>query len=68
LPGNSIRADVGIALIEGGDDHVDILAQHGALFAVERQAVQHRQRIRGNGGAELLDDVAVIVVVRGLDQ
>ena len=55
---SSIRRDVDL----------DIVAEDAALFAVERQAVEHRQRIRRNRGAEPLDDVAVVVVVRRLDE
>ena len=57
-----------VGFVEGADFDFDLLAQHAALSAIERQAVQHGQRIGRNGGAEPLDDVAVIVVMRRLDQ
>ena len=52
----------------GDDVDVDIVAEHAAAAAIERQAVQHGQRVRRNRRAQPLDDIAVIVVMRRLDQ
>src|SRR5260370_21289334 len=57
-----------IALLKSRNDDFDIITEYAPLLAVERKAVKHRERIRGNGGAEPLDDVSVIVVVRRFDQ
>ena len=57
-----------IALVEGRNDDFDIVTEHAPLLAVERKAVKHRERIRGNGGAQPLDDVSIVVVVRWFDQ
>src|SRR5260370_33362867 len=57
-----------IALVKGRNDDFDIITEYAPLLTVERKAVKHRERIRGNGGAEPLDDVSVIIVVRRFDQ
>ena len=43
-------------------------AQHAALGAIERKAVQRRQRVGGDRRARPLDDIALVIVVRRLDQ
>ena len=63
-----VRLDARVGFVEGADFDFDIVAKHAALFAIERQAVEHSQRIRRNGGTEPLDDIAIVVVVRRLDQ
>ncbi len=68
LPRDALRPDVSIGLVVSGDFDLDILAQHSALFAIEREAVHHRQRVRRNRRTEPLDHVAIVVVVRRLDQ
>ena len=68
LPRNALRADARIGLIESRDFDLDVVAEHAPLLAIERQPIHHRQRVRRNGGTQPLDDVAVVVVVRRLDQ
>jgi hypothetical protein len=68
LPRNALRFDARIRLVEGGDVDDDVVAEHAALVAVQSQAIQHRQSIGRNRGAEPLNDVSVVVVVRRLDQ
>ena len=65
---NTLRVDARIRFVEGLDIDGDVIAEHAALPAVERQAIQHRQRIGRNRGAQPLNDVSVFVVVRWLDQ
>ena len=67
-PAMLVRPDARVRLVDGRDLDVDVVAEHAALFAFERQSVQHGQRVRGNGRAQPLDDVAVVVVVRRLDE
>jgi hypothetical protein len=47
---------------------LNIGAEHLAGAAVQRETVHHRQRVRWHSGAKPLDDVAVVVIVRGLDK
>jgi hypothetical protein len=52
LPGNAFGTNAGVGFIEGADHDLDIFAQHAAIPAVERQAIQNRQRIRRNSGTD----------------
>ena len=63
-----VGPDAGVGLVPDGDPDLDVVAQHAALGAVERKAVQRRQRVGGNRRARPLDDIALVVVVRRLDQ
>src|SRR5580704_4257731 len=65
---NAIRPDMRISFVQRLDDDVDVIPQHAPLLAVERKAIDHRQRVRRNRRPQPLDDVAVIVVVRWFDQ
>ena len=60
--------DAGVGLVEGGDVDLDIVAEHAALAAIQRQPVQNRQRVGRNRRTPPLDDIAVVVVMRRLDQ
>ncbi len=62
------RTDARVVLIHGLDVDLNLRPEHAARAAVEREAVHHRQRVRRHGGAEPLDDVAIVVIVRGLDE
>jgi hypothetical protein len=68
LPRNAARTGMGVRFVQRLDDNVYVIAEHASLLAVERKTVDYRQCIRGNGRSQPLDDVAVIVVVRWLDQ
>jgi hypothetical protein len=63
-----LRPDPGVDLVERIDVDVDVIAQHPPLARLVDQAVDGRQRVRGNERPEPLDDVTVVVVVRRLDQ
>jgi hypothetical protein len=57
-----------IALVIGVDLDLDLGAQDPRLGAFGQQAVDARQAVGGNGRAAPLDDIALLVVMRGLDQ
>src|ERR1051325_8435447 len=67
-PRQPLRADARVGLVEGVNVERDAVAQDPALRAVARQPVQRRQRVRRDRRAQPLDDVAIVVVVRWLDQ
>ena len=62
------RTDAGIGLVEGVDLDLDVIAEHATVRAVAGDAVEAGERVRRDRRAEPLDDVAVIVVMRRLDQ
>ena len=66
--GQAIGADAGIGLVKGVDVDRDVIAEHAAGGAILRQPVERRQRVRWYGGSKPLDDVAVVIVMRRLDQ
>jgi hypothetical protein len=68
LARETLDADAGVVLVHGLDVDVDVVAEDAPLAAVEGEAMHDGERVRWNGGAEPLDDVAVVVVVRGLNQ
>ena len=68
LPRNALRLDARIRLVDGGDVDDDVVTEYAPLLAVQSQTIQHCQRIGRNRGAEPLNDVSVVVVVRWLDQ
>ena len=53
---------------EGTEFEIDLGPQHAAIGAILRDAVKRRQRVRRDRRAQPLNDVAVVVVMRGLDQ
>jgi hypothetical protein len=61
-------ADAGVDFVEGVDVDVDIIAEHAAVGAILGETVQRGQRIRRDRRAQPLDDIAVVVVMRRLDQ
>ena len=63
-----LRPDARVRLVERMDLELDVVAEDAPLGAIARQAVERGQRVRRNRRAEPLDDVAVVVVVRRLDQ
>jgi hypothetical protein len=68
LADDALRPDAGIGLVARGDADLDVLAEHFAPGAVEREPVQRRQGIGRDERTKPLDDVTVVVVVGGLDQ
>jgi hypothetical protein len=67
-PDDAVRADAGVVFIDGLDAYIDVGAEDAAVGAIEHEAVHDGEGVRGNGRAEPLDDVAVVVVVRRLDE
>jgi hypothetical protein len=65
---NAIGTDAGVGLVIGVDDDLDFVAEHAPLGAVEGKPVQRRERIRRDDRAKPLDHVAVVVVMRRLDE
>jgi hypothetical protein len=64
----ALGTDAGVDLVEGMDVEVDIVAEDAALGAILGEAVQRGQRVRRHRRAHPLDDIAVLVVMRRLDQ
>ncbi len=60
--------DAGIGFVDDVDLDIDVGAQHAALRAIERHAMQRGKRVRRHEPAPPADDVAVIVIVRGFDE
>jgi hypothetical protein len=68
LRDDGFDADDGVALVERIDLDIDVGPEHALCRAVREQAVNAREAVGGNGRAPPLDDVAVGVVMRRLDQ
>ena len=68
LPDHAVGANPAIGLVIGVDADLDIGAEHSAALRVLGEAVQRGQRVGRDGRPEPLDRVAVIVVMRRLDQ
>src|SRR5205085_9272005 len=68
LPDYAVGANPAICLVISVDADVDIGAEHAAALRVLGEAVQRGQRVGRDGRPEPLDRVAVIVVMRRLDQ
>ena len=66
--GNRCRADALVGLVDGDDLERDVRSEHLPLGAIDGEAIEAGERIRRDRRAEPLDDVAVVVVVRRLDQ
>jgi hypothetical protein len=62
------RAYVRIRFVESVDLYLNVVAKHLLLGAFKGKPVEHRQRIRWDGGSKPLYDVTVVIVVRRLDQ
>ena len=65
---DAVSADARVGLVDRQGDNVDIRSQHLALAAVFRQSVERGQGIGGNVRPQPSDRIAVVVVMRGLDQ
>ena len=57
-----------IGFVDRVDFHSDVFAEHAPRLAVQRQPVEHGERVGGNGRTDPLNHIAVIVVMRRLDQ
>jgi hypothetical protein len=60
--------DTCVDLVDDLDLDIHIIAQHTIVDALARDAVDGGQRIGGNVRSHPLDDIAVVIVVGGLDQ
>ncbi len=64
----ALDVDDGVALVKRVDLDIDIGPEHALGGAPREQAVNAREAVGGNGGTPPLDDVAVGIVMRRLDQ
>ena len=60
--------DAGVGLVDDIDLDVDIRPEHLALGAIERHAVQRGERVGRDQPAPPANDIAVVMVMRRLDQ
>src|SRR5262249_7072149 len=60
--------DTRVDLVDHRDVDGGVASEHGAFRRIAAQAVENRQRVRRDERAYPLDDVAVVVVMRRLDQ
>src|SRR5579871_746284 len=67
-PRNGGNVDDGVALVVDLDLNIHVGAKGARFRAFVKEAVDTRERVRGNGRATPLNDVAVVVVMRRLDQ
>ena len=65
---DAVGAHPRIGLVERLDEDVDVGPEHAALAAILAQAIERGQRIGRDVGAQPSDRIAVVVVVRRLDQ
>jgi hypothetical protein len=63
-----VGPDPSVGLVPRGDADLNVFAQHPTPGAIQRKSIQRRQRIRRDGRARPLDDIALIIVVGRLDQ
>ena len=67
-PGRRLDVDDRVALVTGFDLDVDVGAESPLLGASGQEPVDAGKAVRRDGGEAPLDDIAVIVVMRRLDQ
>ena len=67
-PDNAVRPNPAIGLVIGVDADLDLGTQHPPAADILGQTVQASQRVGGDRRPEPLDWIAVIVVMRRLDQ
>src|ERR1700748_1737389 len=65
---NRGEIDDGVALVVDLELDIDVGAENAPFRAFRQQSVDAREAVRRNGRAAPLDDVAVVVVMRRLDQ
>ena len=68
LPGDAVRADARIGLVDRENLDVDVFAERLGLHRLLRDAEEARERIGRQRRFHPLDDVAFVVVMRRLDQ
>jgi hypothetical protein len=68
FPGDAFGSQTGVGFVYGLELQIDIGAQPPRLLDVLGQAVKTGEGVRRNRRAQPLNDVALVVVVRGLDQ
>ncbi len=66
--GHGGHIDDGVALVAGLDLDIDVGAEHAVVGALPHQPIDAGERVRRQGRAQPLDDIAVPVVMRRLDQ
>src|SRR3989338_8776416 len=64
---NPLDPDARVGLIKGVEPNVHIAAEHVATSALEGEAIQDGEGVGGNRGANPLDDVAIVIIMRWLD-
>src|SRR5262249_33491288 len=64
----ALDVDDRVALVIGLDRDIDVWPEHFGGGTFGHEAVSAREAVGGDGGAQPLDDVAVLIVVRRLDQ
>ena len=64
----ALRADARVGLVDRPDDDLDVGAQHLAALAVLAQAIERGQGVRRNVRPQPRDWIAVVVIMRRLDQ
>src|ERR1700730_7687540 len=64
---NPVRLDPPVGFVIGMQADFDIGSKHVPAACVLRQGVQACQRVGGNGRAEPLDRISIVIVVRRLD-
>ena len=64
LTGDSLRANSRVGLVYDRNLDFDIGAEDSSVPAVFRQSVHHGERIGGDRGAEPLNDISIVVVMR----
>ena len=68
LRDNVFGADARVGLVNRGNVDLDISTEHLPRHRVLRERVEAGERIGRDRGADPLNDVALVVIVRGLDQ
>src|SRR5205814_9421383 len=62
------RTDACVGFVERVNGQIDVIAENATLRAIARETLERRERVRWNRGAQPLDDVAVVVVMRRLHE
>ena len=68
LAGDPVRANSRVGFVDDRDVDLDIGAEDTPVPAVFGQSLHHGERIGRNRGAEPLNDIAVVVIMRRLYQ
>ena len=68
LPNDLLGTNSRIRFIPRGNLDLDVIAQRATFRTVERQSVDRRKRVGRDRGARPLDDIALVIIVRRLDE